>query len=124
MLIVLSTGWVGCIGMIDGGGSFSLVEANEDGAHVVHSVLVAAVFGHQFVQQLFYDLFAGNLFGNTLLHPLHHLAIALNLPYTVAPHYYKVYLVRSYLLYVRVGCYHLILRLQTGLLVLQVPQSP
>ena len=68
----------------------SLLEAYEDGAHVVHTVLTAIVLGDKFIQQLLEDLLVGLTVANALVDPLNHLSVALDLPDAVASHNNKV----------------------------------
>jgi hypothetical protein len=110
--------------VIEGCGSFLLVEANEDGAHVVHAILVAAVFGDEFVEELLANGLDGHLFGDTLADPLHHLIVLLHLPYTIAAHNNKIYALGLHLGHVWKGCYHLLIRFSPTLLVLKVTHSP
>ena len=104
-------------------GSF-FVEPDEDSWHVVHAVLVTAVFGDQFVEEFFTDNFEF-LSIESALDPVHHLCVCLYLPYTIAAHYNKIYVFIFYLRDVWLCCYHLLLRRQTIVLfVLSVTQSP
>ncbi len=102
-------------------GSFFLFEAYEYCAHIVHSVLTGAVLGDELIKKLFYDALATNLFvlsGDSFVYPLDHLIITFHLPYTVTPHYNKIYTVRLHFRYVWVGCDHLVLRFHPWLFVL------
>ena len=100
------------------GGSFPLVETNEDGTHVVHAVLVAAVPGHQFIEEFFNDFLTADLLFDASLNPLDHLTIALYLPDTITSHNNKIYGVCPYLYNVGAHCDHLLLRFQPRLFVL------
>ena len=103
-------------------GSF-FVEPDEDGWHVVHAVLISAVFWDQFIEELFTDTFEF-LSIESALDPVDHLCVRLYLPYTIAAHYNKIYVFVFYLRDVRLCCYHLLLRRQTIVLfVLSVTQS-
>ena len=99
-------------------GSFFLIEAYEYCTHIVHSVLTGAVLGNKLVKQFFYDGLATNLFAEPFVYPLHHLIVIFHLPYTVTPHYNKIYRVCLHLRYVWISCDHLLLRLQPRLFVL------
>ncbi len=89
----------------------SFFEPNEDSRHVVHAVLVAAVFGDEFIKEFFTDTFEF-LFINSGLDPVHHLWVCLDLPYTIASHNNKIYVFVFNLHDVWLGGYHLLLSWQ------------
>lgn len=86
----------------------SFLEPDEDGGHVIHAVLVSAVFRDQFVEQFFADDLEV-LSVESQLDPIDHLCVRLNLPYTVASHYNKIYVLIFYFYDVWLCCDHLLL---------------
>jgi len=105
------------------GGSF-LVELDQDGRHVVHAVLIAAVLRDKFVEEFFADFF--EFFAiETVLDPVHHLTVGLDLPDAVASHNNKIYVLVFDFDDVWLGGNHLVLRLEAFILfVLSVPECP
>lgn len=100
--------------------SFLLLKTYQDGAHVIHSILVGTVLRDELVQQFLDYSLTRNLFCDSSAYPLHHLTIIFHLPYTITTHYYKIYTLCPHLRYIGIGSYHLLLRLQTRLFILQI----
>lgn len=102
----------------------SVFELDDDGAHIIHAVLVAAISRNQLVQQSLHYGLRGLTIGESPLDPVHHLAVRFHLPYTVASHYYKIYVLVSHLYYVRKRTYRLLLCFHCCSFVLQISQGP
>jgi len=100
--------------------SFLLVKTYQNRAHVIHSILTRTVLWDELIHQFFNYSLARNLFCNSFAYPFHHLTITFHLPYTITPHYYKIYTLRPHLRYIRIGSYHLLLWLKPRLFILQV----
>lgn len=82
-------------------------ELDENGWHVVHSVLISTVFRDKFIQKVFTNDFKVSSFLSGL-DPVDHFLIGLDLPNTIATHNNKVYVVVSDFNNVRVSSNHLL----------------
>jgi len=85
-----------------------LRELDQNRRHVVHTVLVSTVLWYQLVQEFLANNFK-LFFIKPCLDPLYHLFVCLNLPYTIAAHNNKIYVLVFNLFNVRLCCDHLLL---------------
>jgi hypothetical protein len=103
-----------------------LFELDENRGHIVHPVLAAVVLGHQLVQELVQDASELPLLvADSLLDPLDHILVGLDLPDSIASHNNEIYVLVLYFLDVRVGGDHLLLWFQVLILfVLHISEGP
>ena len=94
-----------------GCGSSRSVELDQNGAHVVHPILTAAVFRNKFVEKFLENGSAFTTVLDTFADPIYHFLVGLDLPDAVTSHNNKIYVFYLCDLHVRPSTDLLFLRL-------------